>query len=385
MTHQEEFPRGGPVPKNVNVSKVTVVMVTSAAFVIVIAGMRAAAGIINPFLLSVFLAILLSPPLFWMQRNRVPNALAIAVIILILLAVMSLMGMIVERSVNSFSRELPAYQQRLTVITGAVFDWLGKMGLKVSASPLTDYFSPGKAMRMAANLLSGLTGLFTNLFFIFLTSIFMLLAAAGFPRKVQAAFEDPEKTVGHFRTFFRSVNRYLVIKTIFSLATGLCIWIWLAILGVDFAPTWGMVAFFLNFVPNIGSIIAAVPAVLLALVQLGLAKALLTAIGYVVFNLVMGNVVEPRFMGRGLGLSTLVVFLSLLFWGWVLGPVGMLLSVPLTITVKIALDSHDETRWVAVLLGPEKAVQALPVEVPPPDDPQMHHDPNKATPHVNHR
>jgi AI-2 transport protein TqsA len=338
------------VKKDANFSKVTVVMLTIAAFVIIIAGMRAAAGIINPFLLSVFLAILFSPPLFWMQRNGVPNAVAIAVIILILLAVLSLMGVIVERSVNSFSRELPAYQQRLTVITGAVFDWLGQLGLKVSPTPLTDYFSPGKAMRMAANLLSGLTGLFTNLFFIFLTSIFILLAAAGFPRKVQAAFKDPEKTVGHFRAFFRSVNRYLVIKTIFSLATGLCIWIWLAVLGVDFAPTWGMVAFFFNFVPNIGSIIAAIPAILLALIQLGWPSALLACLGYLVVNIVFGNILEPRYMGLGLGLSTLVVFISLIFWGWVLGTIGMVLSVPLTMILKIALASNEDTQWIAIML-----------------------------------
>lgn len=154
----------------------------------------------------------------------------------------------------------------------------------------------------------------------------------------------------------------MAIKTWVSLATGILISAWAAILGVDYPLLWGLLAFALNYVPNIGSIIAAVPAVLLALVQLGLFKALLTAGGYVAVNLIMGNVVEPRFMGRGLGLSTLVVFLSLLFWGWVLGPVGMLLSVPLTITAKIALDSREETRWVAILLGPEKAVPAKTVE-----------------------
>ena len=116
---------------------------------------------------------------------------------------------------------------------------------------------------------------------------------------------------------------------------------------------WGTLAFLLNYVPNIGSIIAAIPALLLALVQLGPGAVLWSAIGYLVVNNLVGNVIEPRFMGRGLGLSTLVVFLSLVFWGWVLGPVGMFLSVPLTMTLKIALDSSEETRWIAILLGPE--------------------------------
>jgi AI-2 transport protein TqsA len=145
----------------------------------------------------------------------------------------------------------------------------------------------------------------------------------------------------------------MAIKTWMSLATGIAVFIWLVIIGVNYAVLWGLLAFFLNYVPNIGSIIAAIPAVLLALIQLGLVKSIIVAGGFTVINLLIGNVIEPRFMGRGLGLSTLVVFLSLLFWGWVLGPVGMLLSVPLTMTAKIALDSRDETRWLAILLGPE--------------------------------
>ncbi|MFQ5519051.1 MAG: AI-2E family transporter [Mariprofundus sp.] len=136
-------------------------------------------------------------------------------------------------------------------------------------------------------------------------------------------------------------------------ATGIFISIWLAVIGVDYPLLWGLVAFLFNFVPNIGSIIAAVPAVLLALIQLGSGEALMAGVGYVIANVVMGNVVEPKFMGKGVGLSTLVVFLSLVFWGWVLGPVGMLLSVPLTMIVKLALESRADTQWLAVLLGPD--------------------------------
>ena len=135
------------------------------------------------------------------------------------------------------------------------------------------------------------------------------------------------------------------------MAPGVAVWLWLWLLGVDYPILWSLLAFLLNYVPNIGSIIAAVPAVLLALVQLGPGSALWAAAGYLATNVVFGNILEPRFMGRGVGLSPLVVFLSLIFWGWVLGPVGMFLSVPLTITAKIALAASDDTRWAAVLLG----------------------------------
>jgi predicted PurR-regulated permease PerM len=134
------------------------------------------------------------------------------------------------------------------------------------------------------------------------------------------------------------------------------------VLGVDHFLLWSVLAFLLNYIPNIGSMIAAVPAVLLALVQLGAPTAGLVALGYVLSNAIMGNVIEPKYMGRGLGLSTLVVFLSLIFWGWLLGTVGMLLSVPLTMIVKIALESSQDTRWVALLLASDDEDGLLPLD-----------------------
>jgi predicted PurR-regulated permease PerM len=155
----------------------------------------------------------------------------------------------------------------------------------------------------------------------------------------------------HFQSFSDSVQRYLLIKTLVSLATGFVVGIALTILGVDYAILWAVIAFLLNYIPNIGSIIAAVPPMLIAMIQLGPMSSLLVAGLYIVINTIFGNVVEPRYMGRSLGLSTLVVFVSLVFWGWVFGPVGMLLSIPLTMVVKIALENSDRNRWLAVLLG----------------------------------
>ncbi|MGL4899754.1 MAG: AI-2E family transporter, partial [Shewanella sp.] len=151
--------------------------------------------------------------------------------------------------------------------------------------------------------------------------------------------------------FLQSVNQYMVIKTLVSLATGVIVGVGLALIGVNYALLWAVIAFLFNYIPNIGSIIAAIPAVMLAFIQLGPAAAGGTAMLYIAANMVMGNFVEPKFMGRGLGLSTLVVFLSLIFWGWLLGSVGMLLSVPLTMVVKIALESSQSGSWLAILLS----------------------------------
>jgi predicted PurR-regulated permease PerM len=152
----------------------------------------------------------------------------------------------------------------------------------------------------------------------------------------------------------------MVIKTLISLATGLLIGIWLTVLGVDFPILWGFLAFLLNFVPSIGSSVAAIPAVLLAFIQLGMGRALMAAAGYMAVNFILDNIIETKLMGKKLGLSTLVVFLSLIFWGSLLGPVGMVLCIPLTMTLKFACQNYKDTQWIAVLLGPEAAAESDP-------------------------
>lgn len=334
------------------VSNVARILLTAACFVIVVAGMRAAGSILVPFLLALFIAIICAPPLFWMQRKGIPSALAALAIVIAIIAIGLLLTTLVGTSVSDFSKSLPLYQQHLSAKTAALISFLRGLGFEISDEVLTDYFHPGKIMKMVGNTLTGLSGLLSNVFLILLTVVFILLEAYAFPHKLRTALRNPEESLGRLSRFTESVNRYLAIKTLFSMLTGILIWIWLAVLGVKYALLWGLLAFLFNYVPNIGSFIAAIPAILMALIQLGVSSALLACLGYIVVNIAMGSLVEPRFMGRGLGLSTLVVFLSLVFWGWVLGPVGMLLSVPLTMIVKIALESSEETRWIAVILGP---------------------------------
>ena len=332
------------------VSKVLTILITAALFVIVVDGMRAAAAIINPFLLAVFLSSLCAPLLYWLQRQGVPNGLAVAAIILGLLVVSLLLMIFVGRSLNTLAQQLPVYQERLTELITQAIARLNKLGLDMGTSPLTDYVTPGKVMSLVYYGLSLFRSLFTNMFLILLFVLFILLETAGFPRKLLAAFPDPEGTLGHFKTMTANVNRYMGFKTLFSLATGISLWLLLALIGVEFAGTWGLLAFFLNFIPAIGSFIAEIPAIIWALVQLGLPSALLTLLAYLLVNIIIGNLLEPKFMGHRLGLSPLVVILSMIFWGLVLGPVGMVLSVPLTMIGKIALATSEDTRWIAVLL-----------------------------------
>jgi AI-2 transport protein TqsA len=332
--------------------KTSQILVTIASFIVIVAGMRAAEIILVPFLLAAFIAIISASPMFWLQKKGLPTWLSLLIVVLGILLTGVLISTMVGTSVRDFSKDLPIYQAKLKTQTTAIIAWLDKTGIDISKQALVEIFDPGAAMSLAATVLNGLGNVLANAFLILMTVIFILLEASSFPSKLQRVLGDPDSSLGGFEKFLDTVKQYMAIKTWVSLATGICITLWLAVLGVDYFLLWGLLAFLLNYVPNIGSIISAIPAVLLSAVQIGPGSALLVAAGYVTVNIVMGNILEPRFMGRGLGLSTLVVFLSLMFWGWILGPVGMLLSVPLTITAKIALDSREDTQWIALLLGP---------------------------------
>ena len=334
-------------------------LMTAAAFVLVVAGMRAAEALLVPFLLSVFFAIICTPPLSWLQRRGLPAWLSMLIVLAVIVGMGMAAGGLVGTSLNDFSKNLPVYQERLQKETTELLTWLGNKGVKIPDQKLMELIDPGAAMNFAASVLNGLRGALTNAFLILLTVVFILFEVSGFPNKLRAAISDPDASFSYLNRFTTNVNRYVVIKTLTSLGTAIAITTWLFVLGVDYPLLWGLLAFLLNYVPNIGSIIAAVPPVLLALIQLGGGSAGWVAVGYLVVNIVVGSIIEPRLMGRGLGLSTLVVFVSLVFWGWVLGPVGMFLSVPLTMTIKIALDSNEGTRWMAVMLGSEASAKAV--------------------------
>lgn len=216
---------------------------------------------------------------------------------------------------------------------------------------MSSQFDPGTVIIWAAGLAGSIGQLLSNAFLILLTVIFILLEAGTFTQKMKDAFVRTEETTERAQQIVKSIQHYIVIKTWVSLATGLFVVLWMKPFGVPYAALWGLLAFLFNFIPNVGSVIAAVPAILIAWLELGMLPASGVAFGFLIVNGVIGNFIEPRLMGKGLGLSPLIVFFSMVFWGWVLGPVGMLLSVPLTMTARIALDGFEDTRWVATLMG----------------------------------
>jgi len=331
--------------------KPTRLLLMGAALIIIIAGMRLAQAILVPFLLAVFIAIITGPLLARLKRRKIPTTAALLLIMSGVVAVIVLTGILLGGAISDFTEVLPAYQEKLQGETATLTALLQSYGVKSEDQHLLKYTDPAVAMGLVGKLLSGLGGLLSDTFLILLTVVFILLEASIFKEKLRAALGRADDTFAALENFLGSINRYMVIKTWISAATGLLTTVWLAVLGVDFPILLGFLTFLFTYVPNIGAFIAAVPAILLALIGLGPTPALLVAGGLIVIHTVIGNILEPRYMGKGLGLSPLVVFLSLVFWGWVLGPVGMLLSVPLTMTIKIALASHPETAWLDTLLG----------------------------------
>lgn len=319
--------------------------------VIILTGIRFAADIIVPFILALFLAVILNPLVQLLVRCRVPRVLAISLLIglIVMLAVVLLASL--GTSLNELARTLPQYRNYLYEPMQTIAPWLQRLGFTVSVVELNKYIDPNAVMTLVTSLLTQLSNAMSSIFLLLLTVVFMLLEVPQLPAKLQQLMSRPVEGMGAIQRAIDSVSHYLVLKTAISLVTGLVVWGMLVLLDVRFAFMWGLLAFALNYIPNIGSVLAAIPPILQVLVFGSLYEALVVLAGYLIVNLVFGNILEPRIMGRGLGLSTLVVFLSLIFWGWLLGPVGMLLSVPLTIIVKIALEQTSGGQSIAFLLS----------------------------------
>jgi len=327
-----------------------IVLLTAATFII-ITGLKHAAPIVNYFLISLFLALIAATPVFWLQDKGLPIVLGVGLVAASVIIVLTLTSLMLGNSLASFNANLPEYQARLQEFERPFEQWLNANGLELSGPTLFPELNPENALGLVLKLLGNIGSILSNVLLILLTVTFMLMDTAGFIERLRQLTPDSVTSIQRFSEFTHNVRRYLVVKTWLSLITGFSVGLWLYVLGLDYPLIWGMLVFFFNFIPNIGSILAAIPAVLLALVQLGPWSAVLVVFGYLAVNIIIGNLLEPRVMGRSVGLPSAVVFLALIFWGWVLGPVGMILSVPLTVMVKMALDSSPDTRWLALLLS----------------------------------
>jgi AI-2 transport protein TqsA len=330
-----------------------------AAIIIILAGIIFAQSFITPFLLALFISIICAQPVSWLEGKKIPRGVAILVVILGILAVFFGLGYLIGGSLASFSADSAQYGARLNEIAGSLIRFLGSKGLSISEDQLKGIIEPSRVLQFTAVALNQLAGVMGNAFMILFTVLFILLESSSFAIKGKAISRGGTEAFAYAAEITKNIRHYLGIKTVTSLLTSILIYIALLIIGVDYAILWALIAFLLNYIPTIGSIIALLPALLFSLVQFGWGGALWTLIVYLVINNAVAIGIEPRMMGKGMGLSTLVVFISLVFWGFVLGTVGMFLSVPLTMSMKIMFEQREETRWIAILLGTPAEAEAI--------------------------
>lgn len=321
------------------------ILLGAASLVILVAGLRAGASLLIPLVFAIFLAVLCYPSVQALQRQRVPGVLAVGLTVVAVLGLLMGPGLLMAAAVRQFVSAAPTYQTRLQQIYDATLVRL-RNDFRLDTDLLAGYFDPAIMLDVVVNAFSGLLTLLSVGFLVVFVAAFMLLE--GTHRAGRPAV--PGQGGQSLARIIRDMQIYLQVKTLVSLATGIAAGAWLAILGVDFALLWALTAFLLNYIPNLGSIAAAIPPALVALVQYGPSHMGLVLLGYLAINALLGTMLEPVLLGRQLKLSPLAVFLAVIVWGWIWGLAGALLAMPMTMALKIVLEQSKEFSWVAKLL-----------------------------------
>lgn len=327
-----------------------------AAVFIIIGGLKMASVLVTPLLLALFFSIVSSQPIAYLQRKGWPKWVSITSVMILFLGLSFVLGGILGNSIARFTQNLPELNNNLDHSFKQMVSLASASGFSLKGVDLIAAMDPGKIMDFTASTLNELGNIVGHFFLIFLLAFFMLIEMDDYAVKYRVilGFNKKTKKLLNIHRIVRNIRAYLAIKTATSLITGLLIFTGLKIIGVDYAFVWALLAFLLNFIPNIGSFLAAIPVLLFVGVTSSGIDFFWTTLLYLTVNIAIGSFIEPRVMGQGMGLSTLIVIVSLVFWGWVLGPIGMFLSVPLTMTLKIILNSFPETQWLAILLGNER-------------------------------
>jgi predicted PurR-regulated permease PerM len=331
-------------------------VLTLAAFVIIVAGLKLAQPLLAPLLLAALVTATSAPIAAWLSARGLPAGLGAAVALLVGMGFLAACFLLMAYSFSDARDQLPHYWVRAQDSADALAAYITRLGYHTTRANILSVFDASKVMLIVGTALTAGADVLPHLIVMPLLVFFALAEIAGFGDKLRFILPDTSHGLERVEVAAREVQKYLLVKTLTSLATAVLIGIWLIVFKVDFAVLLALLAFLLHFVPNLGSAIAMVPGVAVALLQHGPGTALAVAIGYLVINGIVGNVVEPKVMGRTLGLSPLVVLLAMVFWGWLWGPIGALLSVPLTMIAKISLENSDHLGWVAVLIGPPEHV-----------------------------
>lgn len=325
-------------------------VVSVAAIFVALLGMQVLAPLINPFLMALVFAVLLYPLTQWLQEKGLPSWLALLItvvsVIILGLSLILIMGI----SLSRFSVKVAEYQVEIEEFVAEIQNALSSMGMETSSQAFDDATSVQRFLEILIRLLGGVVGLMASAIFILLLLIFMLVDAPKLSSKLRDVVDEDSPLLAQASRLGGDISRYIVIRVRVNLLVGTLVTVMLFLFGIDLALLWGLLAFFMSFVPYIGLTLAAIPPVILALLSIGPAGALAVAAGYLVINFTAENAFAPKMMGQGLNLSPLVVFFSFFFWGWLLGFAGIFLTMPITIVLVLVLNTFSNTRWLARLM-----------------------------------
>ncbi len=331
---------------------IVTLLVSLASLVLVVAGMKAISGLLSPILLSLFVVLVTSPLMQWLKARGVPNWLAYGLVLLGVVGVGLVFILFLATSLSQLSAELPAYRNLIDEKLTGLVEWLDILGIQAQDIRDLEWFQPGRIFQVLISFISALLNTVSNVGFTLLIFIYMLASAANFSERLRDGLASDRPMLARFSHFSSSISTYLLIKSWLGVITALLQVVLMWFFGIDFAVLWGVFSFLFNFVPNIGFYIALIPPTLIALLTLGGGKAILFAVGYTLINNFFDIAVAPRYLGKGLDLSTIVTFLAVVFWAWILGPIGAFLALPLTVMVKtLLLEPFPETRLLAQLMG----------------------------------
>jgi predicted PurR-regulated permease PerM len=334
------------------------VMLFLATSVVVFAGMRLSAPILDPILFAVILALLFSPIYGWLRRHRVPTPLALIIMLVGMTILFLGLFLILGVSIARFSGDIGSYTSKLNDQVSNIQGLAKSVG--ISKADVQNAFKPSTITGAIGTILSGIADFLGNLFLILLYVLFFLAEGPAMMNRLRSSAGEDHPQVVRLTVFGRNVVRQLGLRAIVNLFTGAGVTVLLLVLRVDFPLMWGILAFFLSFIPWIGLPLAVAPAVVLALAEHGVSSAVLVIVGVIVINVLAENAVSPMLMGRGLSLSPTVLFVGFIFWAWLLGGPGAFLAAPLTIFLVLMLDTFPETRWLASVMGVGPADSDVP-------------------------
>ncbi|MEP7051355.1 MAG: AI-2E family transporter [Pseudomonadota bacterium] len=331
-------------------------LVVLAAAAILAGAIKLSAAFIAPVLLAACVAIAVQPIFRWVHSSRIPDVGAVVISLLVVIGLLSGVGALLMIALANISGSAAQYASSLHQVQMQATAWLEAHQQHALAQSLYGSHLDALIQQAATYVVMGVPTVLSTLLTVLLLIVFMLLEVTTVPKRVRAALGWSPSTFSDFSRTMSEIQRYLSVKTATSAATGVCSGLWCAALGVPNPALWGLVTFALHYIPTVGSLVAAMPPIFIALTAFGFGRACAVAGGLAMISTVIGNLIEPNALGRSLSVSPLVVLVSMFAWGWLLGPIGALLSVPLTLIAKIVLWNTSDLHWVAVLLGPTPAV-----------------------------